>query len=83
MLTGRALQGLSERGVMRRERSGGDRREYLRELGPQGHEALARVERVRVAERLAQPLDDHDLEDFDQIANKLLAAFAPKAISSK
>ncbi len=75
-LTGRTLQGLLERGMLRRERSESDRREHLLYLGPQGREALERVERVRTrfAERLVRPLDEHDLEDFDRIATKLLAA---------
>ena len=76
-LTGRALQGLLERGIIRRERSKSDRREYLLDLGPAGGEWLAQVERARarLAERLVRPLDDRDLADFERIATKLLAAF--------
>jgi DNA-binding MarR family transcriptional regulator len=77
-LTGRALQGLIERGVIRRQRSKSDRREYLLELGPTGKDSLAEVERVwlRLAERLVRPLDERDLKDFDRIARKLTEAFA-------
>ena len=76
-LAGRALQSLLDRGVLRRERSAVDRREYVLQLGPKGAEVLAQVERVRerMADRLMRPLDARDLEDFDRIARKLLAAF--------
>ena len=78
-LCGRALQSLLERGVLRRERSESDRREYLLELGPEGGDVLDRVERITtcLARRLVRPLDERDLEDFERIASKLLAAFAP------
>jgi DNA-binding MarR family transcriptional regulator len=76
-LTGRALQTLIERGWVLRERSAKDRREYLLELGTAGRRALKRIEQVRahLVERVAEPLDERDLEDFERIAGKLLAAF--------
>jgi DNA-binding MarR family transcriptional regulator len=80
-LTGRALQTLLDRGWVRRERSTEDRREYLLELGPPGRRALAKVEQLRadLAARVVEPLDERDLEDFERIANKLLAALGPRA----
>jgi DNA-binding MarR family transcriptional regulator len=80
-LTGRALQGLIDRNVLRRERSEVDRREYLLEIGSAGPAMLARVERVRerLSERLVRPLDARDLQDFDRIASKLMAAFGTES----
>jgi DNA-binding MarR family transcriptional regulator len=80
-LTGRALQGLIDRNVLRRERSDVDRREYLLELGAAGPAMLARVDRVRerMAERLVRPLDVRDLQDFDRIASKLMVAFGAES----
>jgi DNA-binding MarR family transcriptional regulator len=76
-LTGRALQTLIERGFVRRSRSDEDRREYVLELGASGRRAQERVEKVRaqLAARVVAALDERDLEDFDRIAGKLLAAF--------
>ena len=80
-LTGRALQTLLDRGWVRRERSTEDRREYILELSATGRRALARVEQMRteLAERVVEPLDDRDIEDFTRIVGKLLAAFGPRA----
>jgi DNA-binding MarR family transcriptional regulator len=76
-LTGRALQTLIARGYVRRERSDEDRREYVLELGAGGRRALGRVEKLHAAlsARVAAALDDRDVEDFDRITKKLLAAF--------
>jgi DNA-binding MarR family transcriptional regulator len=76
-LTGRALQTLIERDWVRRERSAEDRREYVLELGPAGRRAHARVDKVRaaLAARVVAALDERDLEDFDRVAKKILAAF--------
>jgi DNA-binding MarR family transcriptional regulator len=76
-LTGRALDTLVERGWVRRTRSEEDRRQYILELAASGQRARARVEeaRERIAERIATLLDERDLEDFDRIAKKILAAF--------
>ena len=76
-LTGRALQSLLERGVIRRERSKTDRREYVVELGPAGAESVAQVERgyAQLAERLVKPLKDRDLKDFERITKRLVDAF--------
>ncbi len=76
-LTGRALETLVERGWVRRSRSEEDRRQYVLELGAAGQRARKRVEEARsvVAERIAAALDDRDIEDFERITRKILAAF--------
>jgi DNA-binding MarR family transcriptional regulator len=76
-LTGRALETLVERGWVRRKRSVEDRRQYVLELTASGQRARARVERARegIIERIATVLDEKDVEDFDRIAKKILAAF--------
>jgi DNA-binding MarR family transcriptional regulator len=63
---------------VRRERSEEDRREYLLDLTPAGRRMRDRVEKVRsrVAGEIVATLDDRDLEDFERIANKILAGFA-------
>jgi DNA-binding MarR family transcriptional regulator len=80
-LTGRALQTLLDRGWVRRERSTEDRREYILELSAPGRRALTRVEQMRaeLAERVVEPLDERDIEDFERVTRKLLAAFGPRA----
>jgi DNA-binding MarR family transcriptional regulator len=72
---------LIERDLVRRERSDEDRREYVLELGPAGRRAQERVEKLRaqLAARVVAPLDERDLEDFDRIAKKILAALATPA----
>ena len=76
-LTGRALETLIERGWVRRKRSEEDRREYVLELTASGQRMRGRVEEARagVIERIATVLDETDVEDFDRIAKKILAAF--------
>lgn len=76
-LTGRALETLVERGWVRRARSEEDRRQYLLELSPAGQRVRKRVEdaRLRAAERVVAALDESDLEDFERVARKLIAAF--------
>ena len=78
-LTGRALHTLIERGLVRRERSDEDRREYVLELSPAGRRAQAKVEKLRaeLAERVVSALDDRDLEDFDRITKKILSELEP------
>jgi DNA-binding MarR family transcriptional regulator len=78
-LTGRVLQALIERGLVRRQRSDEDRREYVLELSAAGRRAQARVEKLRtqLAARVVATLDERDLEDFERVAGKILAAFAP------
>ncbi|TSC32738.1 winged helix-turn-helix transcriptional regulator [Corallococcus sp. Z5C101001] len=78
-LTGRALETLIERGWIRRKRSEEDRRQYALELTASGQRARERVEAVRegLISRLATVLDDRDVEDFERIAKKILAAFEP------
>lgn len=76
-LTGRALQTLIERGWVRRQRSATDCREYLLELGPAGKRVEGRVQKLRaaLARRVVATLDARDLQDFDRITAKILAAF--------
>ena len=76
-LTGRALEPLVERGWVRRKRSAEDKRQYLLELTASGQRARERVEKARrgVIDRVAAVLDERDVEDFDRIAEKILAAF--------
>ncbi len=80
-LTGRALETLIERGWIRRKRSEEDRRQYVLELTASGQRTRERVEqaRERVIARLATVLDERDVEDFDRIARKILAAFEDSA----
>jgi len=76
-LTGRVLQTLIERGLVRREHSDEDRRQYVLELSAAGRRAQRRIEKLRTkaAARIAAALDERDLDDFDRIAKKILAAF--------
>jgi DNA-binding MarR family transcriptional regulator len=76
-LTGRILQTLIERSLVRRERSETDRREYILELEPAGRRVKERVEKLRgeLAERIVSALDERDLDDFDRITKKILAEF--------
>jgi DNA-binding MarR family transcriptional regulator len=80
-LTGRALEPLVERGWVRRKRSEEDRRQYVLELTAAGQRARERVEEARdeIIERIGAALDDKDIEDFDRIAKKILAAFEDPA----
>ena len=80
-LTGRALETLVERGWVRRKRSEEDRRQYLLELTAAGQRTRQRVEEARdgIIEQLSTVLDERDVEDFDRIAKKILAAFESPA----
>jgi DNA-binding MarR family transcriptional regulator len=80
-LTGRALETLIERGWIRRKRSEEDRREYVLELTASGQRTRQRVEDARdgIVGRVAAVLDERDLEDFDRIAKKILAALGGPA----
>ena len=75
-LTGRALEPLVERGLVRRKRSEEDRREYVLELTAAGRRARDRVLAVRdeIIAQVAGVLDERDVRDFDRIAGKILAA---------
>lgn len=77
-LTGRVLASLLERGLVRRERSDVDRREYVLELSAAGRRLHERVDKLRaqLVARIGAALDDRDLDDFERIADKLLAAMA-------
>jgi DNA-binding MarR family transcriptional regulator len=76
-LAGRVLETLVERGLVRRKRSETDRRQYVLELTGTGKRLVLRLEelRGRIAERVAQVLDERDVEDFERITAKLRAAF--------
>jgi DNA-binding MarR family transcriptional regulator len=76
-LTGRTVQGLIADGLVRRQRSEEDRREYVLELTAAGRRAKERVERARaeLGARLGAVLDERDREDFERVVRKILAAF--------
>jgi len=76
-LTSRTLVALEERGLVRRERSEEDRREYVLELTAAGRRLCDRIEtlRTQLAARVVAVLDERDLEAFDRIAAKILNAF--------
>ncbi len=76
-LTGRTLQVLIEDGLVRRSRSDEDRREYVLELTAAGRRVNDKVEQVRVAlaRQFRAVLDERDLDDFERIVRKVLAAF--------
>ncbi|HEY4121146.1 MAG TPA: MarR family transcriptional regulator [Byssovorax sp.] len=77
-LTGRSIEPLVRRGWVRRRRSEGDRRQYVLELAAAGERARAELEAARgeVVARVAAALDAEDLDDFERIGRKLLAALA-------
>ncbi len=84
-LLGRGLETLIERGWVRRRRSAEDRRQYILELTASGQRACKQVEEVRArfAARIAAVLDDRDVEDFQRVAGKILAALGgpPEALA--
>jgi DNA-binding MarR family transcriptional regulator len=75
-LTGRALETLIDRGWVRRSNSAADRRQYVLQLTAAGQRIRKKVEeaRRRIAVQMTDVLDARDLEDFERIARKLLAA---------
>ena len=75
-LTGRAIEPLVERGWVRRKRSEEDRRQYVLELTAEGKRVRDKVEEARgqIIDRITSVLDDRDVDDFDRISAKLLAA---------
>ncbi|MCW5803577.1 MAG: MarR family transcriptional regulator [Deltaproteobacteria bacterium] len=75
-LTGRTIETLVERGLVAREPSPTDRRAYVVSLTPAGRRTCERVRamRTKFATRVVAALDERDLDDFDRIAGKLLAA---------
>lgn len=75
-LTGRTLEVLIERGLVVREASPLDRRAYVVALTPAGRKMRDKVRavRTRFAAHITSALDDRDLDDFERIATKLLAA---------
>lgn len=75
-LTSRTLTTLIERGLVKKERSEADRREYVLELTAAGKKLCEKVNKLRseLAARVIGALDDKDLEDFDRVSTKLLAA---------
>jgi DNA-binding MarR family transcriptional regulator len=76
-LTGRALETLVERGWIRRKRSEEDRRQYILELSAAGQRMRTRVDEAReqIAEQVVSVLDGSDIEAFDRLTGKILAAF--------
>lgn len=77
-LTGRVLSALVARGLVRRKRSAEDRREYVLELAAPGRRVQERVEKVRgqFVARVVAALDERDVDDFERVVKKILAAFA-------
>lgn len=77
-LTGRAIEPLVTRGLVRRKRSDEDRREYVLELTAEGKRMRDKVEEARnqIIARFGEVLDDRDLDDFDRISAKLLSTLA-------
>lgn len=75
-LTSRTLANLIERGLVKKERSEEDRREYVLELTAAGKRLVEKVNKLRgdMAARVVGMLDDKDLADFDRVSRKLLAA---------
>lgn len=75
-LAGRVLATLIERGLIVRERSKTDRREYVLELTAAGRRMRDRIEKLRseLAGQIVGALDGRDLDDFDRIAKKILAS---------
>ena len=75
-LTSRTLATLIERGLVKKERSEEDRREYVLELTASGKRLREKVEKLRseFAAQIIAKLDERDIEDFDRVTRKLLAA---------
>jgi DNA-binding MarR family transcriptional regulator len=75
-LAGRVINALIERGLVTRERSKADRREYILELTAAGRRTRDKIDKLRgeLAARVVGALDQRDLEDFDRIAKKILDA---------
>jgi DNA-binding MarR family transcriptional regulator len=77
-LTSRTLAALVDRGLVRRQRSAEDRREYVLELTPAGRRVRDHAERLRaqILDRVVGALDGRDLADFERLTAKILAATA-------
>jgi DNA-binding MarR family transcriptional regulator len=75
-LAGRVINALIERGLVTRERSKADRREYILELTAAGRRTRDKIDKLRseLAARVVGALDQRDLEDFERIATKILDA---------
>ena len=84
-LTGRAIEPLVERGWVRRKRSEEDRRQYVLELTAEGRRMRDKVEEARgqIIDRITSTLDDRDVDDFDRISAKLLAALDVVALGDR
>jgi DNA-binding MarR family transcriptional regulator len=72
-LTGRVIEGLIERGWLKRSRSLQDARAYVLSMTAPGRKFTTQLQEIAagITERLSQALDDRDVEDLRRIAAKL------------
>jgi DNA-binding MarR family transcriptional regulator len=72
-LTGRVIEGLIERGWLKRSRSSQDARAYVLSITAPGRKFTTQLREIAsgITERLSQALDDRDVEDLRRIAAKL------------
>jgi DNA-binding MarR family transcriptional regulator len=75
-LAGRVIEGLIERGWLRRDRSSEDARAYIVSLSASGRKVATQLNHIGsdIVNKISQTLDDKDVEDFKRIANKLIDA---------
>jgi DNA-binding MarR family transcriptional regulator len=75
-LAGRVIEGLIERGWLRRDRSSEDARAYIVSVSASGRKVATQLNRIgsEILSKLSQTLDDKDVEEFKRIANKLIDA---------
>ena len=75
-LTSRTLATLIARGLVKKERSAEDRREYVLELTAAGKRLREKVDRLRseMAARVVAALSAADLAEFDRVTQKIISA---------
>jgi DNA-binding MarR family transcriptional regulator len=74
-LTGRVIEGLIERGWLKRSRSQEDARAYVLSMTAPGRKFTMQLQEIAagITERLSHALDDRDVENLRRIAAKLTA----------